>query len=101
VYALIAGGYMNYKNSKWLKKRNVILKRDEYLCRECKRYGRTTEATTVHHVKSASNYPELIYDSKNLISLCNKCHNEMHDRNTDELTAKGIEWVNRIYPPTI
>lgn len=91
---------MNYKNSKWLRKRNAILKRDEYLCRECKRYGKTTAATTVHHVKRAGDYPELRFDNKNLISLCSKCHDGMHDRNSNELTAKGMEWMNRLYPPS-
>ena len=38
-----------YKSKKWKTKRQSILRRDEYLCRECKRYGKTTPATTVHH----------------------------------------------------
>lgn len=92
---------MNYKDKRWINKRAVVLKRDEYCCRECKRYGKTTEATTVHHVKPASDYPELRYVSKNLISLCSKHHDSMHDRNTNELTDKGMEWVNRIYPPSL
>lgn len=91
---------MNYKDKRWLGKRKVILKRDEYLCRECKRYGKTTAATTVHHVKQAHDYPELRFENKNLISLCSKCHDRMHDRNSKELTAKGMEWVNRLYPPS-
>lgn len=39
-----------YKKKTWIRKREKILKRDEYLCRECKRYGKTTQATTVHHI---------------------------------------------------
>lgn len=91
---------MNYKDKRWIRKRKVILKRDEYRCKECKRYGKTTEATTVHHVKPARYYPELRFENKNLISLCGKCHDGMHDRTSNELTAKGIEWVNRLYPPS-
>lgn len=34
--------------------------------------------------------------SNNLISLCNKCHDKMHDRNTNKLTALGLEWVKRM-----
>ena len=41
-----------YKNTKWKGKRERILKRDEYLFRECKRYGKSVAATTVHHVIS-------------------------------------------------
>lgn len=88
---------MNYRNVKWRNKREVILKRDVYLCRECKRYGKTTQATTVHHIKPVEHYPELTYSTNNLYSLCSKCHNEMHDRNTDELTSKGKSLVSRVY----
>ena len=88
---------MNYKTSRWKKKRERILKRDNYECRECRRYGKTTQANTVHHIKPVEHYPELMYISKNLISLCGSCHNEMHDRITDELTAKGLALLERTY----
>lgn len=69
---------MNYKNKKWQKKRAAILRRDGYLCQECRKYGRKTEAVTVHHIKHADTNPELIYTDSNLISLCNSCHNKQH-----------------------
>lgn len=87
-----------YKSKKWKKKRQSILKRDEYLCRECKRYGKTTQATTVHHILPLEQRPDLKLNSINLISLCNECHNQMHDRNTNELTEKGKRWTDRISP---
>lgn len=87
-----------YKSKKWKKKRQSILKRDEYLCRECKRYGKTTQATTVHHVLPLEQRPELKLNSANLISLCDTCHNKMHDRYTNELTEKGKRWTDRISP---
>lgn len=68
----------NYKTSKWKKKREKILMRDNYLCRECRRYGRIKQATTVHHIKHADKYPELFYENDNLVSLCDACHNKMH-----------------------
>jgi len=86
-----------YKSKKWKTKRQSILRRDEYLCRECKRYGKTTPATTVHHILPLEQRPDLKLNSQNLISLCNECHNQMHDRNTNELTEKGKQWVERIY----
>lgn len=88
---------MNYKDKRWKRKRKVILKRDDYLCRECKRYGKTTPATTVHHVKPVVQHPELWLDSKNLYSCCSECHNSFHDRVTNELTTKGLQLVERIY----
>ncbi|HCP14832.1 MAG TPA: restriction endonuclease [Peptococcaceae bacterium] len=88
-----------YKNPKWLRKREVILRRDDYLCRECRRYGRSTPATTVHHIIPLLwclvHNLSLALASINLISLCNKCHEKMHDRDTYKLTALGLEWVRR------
>ena len=84
---------MNYKGGKWERKRQAILRRDNYLCRECKRYGKTTSANTVHHIMPVEMSGELVYDNNNLISLCSSCHNGMHYRETRELTAKGLRWV--------
>lgn len=85
-----------YKKKHWKVKRSVILRRDEYMCQECKRYGKTTEAQTVHHIYPISSRSDLAMVNMNLISLCNKCHERMHDRQTDELTALGMRWVERI-----
>ena len=85
-----------YKTTKWIKKRANVLRRDGYLCRECKRYGKQTTATTVHHINPLEHHPELKLDSDNLLSVCNNCHNTFHDRTTHELTAKGIEWIERV-----
>ena len=68
----------DYKSAKWRRKRAVILRRDGYQCRLCKRYGKITEATVVHHIKHAEDYPELAYVNDNLISLCEACHNRQH-----------------------
>jgi 5-methylcytosine-specific restriction endonuclease McrA len=87
---------MNYKDTRWIRKRQVILKRDKYLCQECKRYGKTTAAQQVHHINPADNYHELILCNDNLISLCNKCHDKMHNRTDDTLTQNGLQLVERV-----
>jgi len=69
---------LNYKLKKWRKKREAILKRDGYLCQECRKYGRRREAEMVHHIKHVDEFPELAYTDSNLISLCNACHGKMH-----------------------
>lgn len=69
---------MDYKTKKWNKKRAIILRRDGYKCQWCKRYGKNVEATTVHHIKHADEYPELEFEDSNLISLCASCHNKAH-----------------------
>lgn len=85
-----------YKSKKWRRKREVILRRDEYGCKECSRYGKTTMATTVHHIYPLESYPEYRLSSPNLISLCNECHNSLHNRLTNELTEKGLKLINRM-----
>ena len=68
----------NYRSAKWKQKRARILRRDAYMCQRCRRYGKITAATIVHHIKHAEEYPELAYDDENLISLCDACHNKVH-----------------------
>ena len=80
---LIAMKYDNetnpfYLTPRWQRKRAAILRRDKYLCQECKRYGRMREAKTVHHIKHLEDAPELAFEDSNLISLCYSCHNKMH-----------------------
>jgi 5-methylcytosine-specific restriction enzyme A len=89
-----------YKTTRWKSKREKILRRDEYCCRECKRYGKTTVATTVHHINQLKVKPDLRLTSWNLLSLCGKCHDKMHDRNNDELTGLGKQWKERVSPPS-
>lgn len=67
-----------YKSKRWKKKRAVILRRDNYKCQMCIRYGKNVDAETVHHIKHVEDYPELAFVDKNLISLCNDCHNKQH-----------------------
>lgn len=68
----------DYKSGKWKRKRRSILKRDKFLCQECKKYGRRRDAQTVHHIKAVELFPELAFVDNNLISLCNACHNKAH-----------------------
>ena len=67
-----------YRSAKWRKKRTVVLARDQYRCVECRKYGRITQATIVHHIKPYEDYPELAFMSSNLESLCAACHAKAH-----------------------
>jgi 5-methylcytosine-specific restriction enzyme A len=67
-----------YSSKKWRAKRQVILKRDGYLCRECMKYGKHTEAKIVHHIQEVADAPELKMKNNNLVSLCCSCHNKQH-----------------------
>lgn len=87
-----------YKTRRWLRKREAILRRDGYLCQESKRYGKSVEATTVHHIYPVEQYPELAFEDWNLISLSEAMHNAMHDRLTGEVTERGKYWQERVRP---
>ena len=81
-----------YKSKKWTVKRAKILKRDGYECQNCRRYFRSKEARVVHHIFFYEDYSELGLVNWNLVSLCNGCHNKMHNRLTDEATKLGKEY---------
>lgn len=84
-----------YKSKRWISKRSKILRRDEYMCQESKRYGKTEPANTVHHIYQREFYPELEFEDWNLISLSTKAHNAMHIRDSHELTELGKQWQER------
>lgn len=67
-----------YKCKAWRDKRQYVLKRDKYMCLECRKYGKHTEARIVHHIKEVDEYPELKLKNSNLVSLCYACHNKQH-----------------------
>lgn len=91
---------MDYNGKRWKQKRELILRRDKHLCREHQRYGKRIDATMVHHIYPALEYPEWEFASWNLISLCNDCHEAMHVRITGELTDKGKALQKRT-PPSL
>lgn len=90
---------MNYQDKRWKRARDVRLRKDEYLCQECKRYGKSIQATEVHHILPADEctgrYERLKYDNRNLISLCGKCHKQMHVSWRKELSDKGYALLRR------
>ncbi len=78
------------KDVRWLLKRRVILKRDNYKCTVCG----SKENLRVHHTYYSGDYcMPWEYPDDSLLTLCNKCHEDYHK--THELTFKG----NPIKPP--
>jgi 5-methylcytosine-specific restriction protein A len=62
----------------WSKVRKLKLKQDP-LCEECLKKGRTEKAVVVHHIVEISQGGErLALD--NLMSLCRDCHERIHGR---------------------
>lgn len=88
-------------NARWRKLRAQALKRDKGLCQEARRYGKRVEASTVHHIWPAEDYPEYAYCLWNLVSLSAEAHDRMHDRRTRRLTELGERWRRRTIPPGV
>lgn len=84
-----------YKTTRWKKLRASILNRDRHVCQLTKRYGRLIEANTVHHIFPREYFPEFQWQPWNLISLSTAAHNALHDRESDQLTADGLDLLRR------
>lgn len=75
-----------YDSKMWKIVRKQVLNMDHYECQLCKSRGKYKKATVVHHVKHLKDHPELslsIWDEsdgnkRQLVSLCDECHNEVH-----------------------
>lgn len=67
-----------YHTGEWRRARAQALKRDHHQCQRCRREGRYTRATTVHHIRHLKDAPELALTLENLESLCDACHEREH-----------------------
>lgn len=86
-FPLLVGADMDdnhYRHARHRKWREAVLRRAGYLCEECKKYGRHDKdgnpvaAVTAHHIQHLDERPDLAYDVRNGMALCNACHNKMH-----------------------
>lgn len=78
-----------YNSAKWIRKRKAILRRDKYMCQECRKYGRMTPAVYVHHIEHLEDRPDLALVDSNLESVCMACHNKLHpEKGTRGLQAR-------------
>lgn len=72
-----------YNTTMWRRLRKARLI-EHPLCEKCLEEGRVTPAETVHHVIPISQAGskleamDIAFDSNNLMSLCRKCHEEIH-----------------------
>ena len=67
------------RNSTEIKNwRNAVFNRDKYTCQSCNDSGGILNA---HHIKPFSKYPNLRTELSNGITLCKKCHIEVHSKN--------------------
>lgn len=81
-----------YHSKEWRALREWYITRHP-LCEECSRQGRTTPATSVHHLDSFTKYfsngeitekcLEVALDPENLVSVCDRCHKILHHQIPD------------------
>lgn len=88
----------NYSGIKWKKKRLKILRLDGYKDVIVARYGKIMEATIVHHIYPAEEYPEYAWCDWNLISVSMETHNKLENRTTGQLTKMGLDLMHRTEP---
>ena len=84
-----------YKTKEWEQIRASVMIRDKYMCQICREAGKLVNAQCVHHIFPLQQYPNYSKERWNLISLCNTCHNEMHNHFTEDLSKKGEQLRKR------
>lgn len=89
---------MDYGSAKWKKKRKHILMLDGYKDRLEAMYGRSVDATVVHHIYPSEEFPEYAWCDWNLISVSFATHNRLENRTTKCLTELGIWLQERTVP---
>jgi 5-methylcytosine-specific restriction endonuclease McrA len=52
-----------------------VFRRDDFTCQRC--FSRKS-GLVAHHIKHWAEYPELRYEVSNGVTLCDKCHNDLH-----------------------
>ena len=65
---------LKLKNPKWFARRKEILELDEYMCRNCG----NDQNLQVHHKNYINGLKAWQYPDSLLITLCNKCHKQVH-----------------------
>ena len=68
-----------YRDSRWKKCREIILKRDNYTCCRCGKKQNESELH-VHHLNYDSGKKPWEYQDVDLVTLCKGCHAEEHGK---------------------
>lgn len=91
-----------YDSKDWKQLREVVKRRDNHECQECRRQGRVSIDTNeysesakrkkimlvVHHIKELEHHPDLALEIDNLETICVDCHNTEHERSFERKEPK-------------
>lgn len=70
-----------FRDPAYLRWRNAVLARDGYRCQSCGRQCRKHEkGLAAHHIRSYASEPALRLALDNGLTLCRRCHMELHGR---------------------
>ena len=91
----------DYKAARWLRLRESVLREAGYRCQYAARYGKRVQATRVHHIWPAEEYPEDAWSRWNLIALSLEAHEAMHVPGSGRLSAAGEALRRKTIPPAL
>lgn len=72
----------------WLHVKQEVLIEQHHECQICKKQGKATPTTTVHHVIPVRVRPELALTKSNLMAVCPQCHYKIHHGDHSERRGK-------------
>lgn len=55
-----------------------VYQRDMFKCKKCGQKQSRTNPLHAHHIKAKKDYPELILEIDNGLTLCKRCHIKLH-----------------------
>lgn len=82
------------QDPRWIEKRKEVLFKDEYTCQRC---GAKNVPLQVHHLVYYEGRKAWEYSNAHLVSLCKKCHYEVHN---ELLKEEGVAKVGQVYSYT-
>ena len=82
-----------YASIQWRRCREAYKKSQGYLCERCKAKGLLVPATEVHHIVPLTpqniNDPSITLSFSNLMAVCERCHDELHNRRRYKVDEYG------------
>ena len=93
-----------YNDGMWKRLASVVRHEQNYECQHCKVMGKHRKAAIVHHVNHLREHPELAYsktyvdangiEHRNLILLCQQCHEAEHVQERHKFSSEKIRFQN-------